>query len=412
MLDDIKPQGTGSGDVPPLSPSEDQNQLYATIHSNRLPEADETGDIPIPEPMHPKGPGFIAKLKGFWASRSNLQRGLIIVGILILIMGASAGAYFGFFKQDPPPPPPVVMQQPEPEPEPEPILSELTGMKVSEKEAALPVTGVMIENSPDARPQTALRDAGVVFEAIAEGGITRFLALFQEAQPGTIGPVRSVRPYYLDFLVPFDAPVAHVGGSGQALAEISSQGIKDLDQFRNPSAYYRSSARYAPHNMYTSRKALLELHKAKGYKTSKFTGYTRKEEAPRATPKVSVIDLSISSFNYNPKFTYDKKSNSYLRSMAGTPHKDEKSGKQIAPKVVVVVVADHAYAGIYSTYAIRGKGTVYVFQDGGVTKGTWHKKDRKTMFSFKDSKGKVIALNPGQTWITLADNTGQVKASP
>lgn len=311
----------------------------------------------------------------------------------------------------PPPPPPPVAKQEEP-PKPTTVPSPLTGVQVKPELAKLPVTGVMIENSPDARPQSGLYDAGVVYEAIAEGGITRFLALFQESKPKTIGPVRSVRPYYLDFLKPYDAPIAHAGGSGQALAEISSQGFKDLGAFKNPAYYERISSRYAPHNLYTSRAKLLDLQKSKGWNSSEFTGFPRKEEQKSETPKAKSIDFSISGFLYNPHFDYKAKSNSYTRTMAGGPHMDEAARKQINPKVVVALVMNHHYEGIYSVYGVKGSGVTYVFQDGNVTKGTWHKASRSSQFKLMDSSKQEIRLNPGQTWISIVSDTGSVAYKP
>ena len=107
----------------------------------------------------------------------------------------------------------------------------------------------MIENSPDARPQSGLKAAGVVYEAIAEGGITRFMALYQTSKPELIGPVRSLRMYYLDWFAPYSASIAHVGGSLNALTEARSGKYRDLDQFFNSQTYWRASDRYAPHNV-------------------------------------------------------------------------------------------------------------------------------------------------------------------
>ena len=107
----------------------------------------------------------------------------------------------------------------------------------------------MIENSPDARPQSGIKQAGVVYEAIAEGGITRFLALYQEAKPGLIGPVRSVRMYYVDWAAPYNASIAHIGGSAAALAEVRNGNYRDIDQFFNSGSYWRAIA--TPRTMYT-----------------------------------------------------------------------------------------------------------------------------------------------------------------
>src|SRR5690606_7640370 len=109
-----------------------------------------------------------------------------------------------------------------------------------------------------------------------------------------IGPVRSARPYYLDWALSFDASYAHVGGSPEALSLIKSLGVKDLDQFSNSGAFQRVSNRFAPHNMYTSMAKLDALNQAKGFTASTFTPFPRKKDAPSATPTAKAIDLNIS----------------------------------------------------------------------------------------------------------------------
>jgi hypothetical protein len=292
--------------------------------------------------------------------------------------------------------------------------SRLTGAEVTPELNKRAVTAVMIENSPDARPQSGLNDAGVVFEAVAEGGITRFLALFQESQPSYIGPIRSSRPYYLDWLLPFDATYAHVGGSPAALAQIKSLHVKDLDQFANAGAYQRVTARYAPHNVYSSIEKLYSLAQSKGYTTSNFTGFTRKAAAPSATPTAKSIDFAISSYLYNPHYDYDAATNSYKRSEGGKIHTDEKSGAQLSPKVVIALVTPSALEsdGTHNSYTTTGSGPMYVFQDGTVTQGTWKKDSRTAQFVFTDSAGQPLKLNAGQTWISLVTSAGAVTYKP
>jgi hypothetical protein len=289
--------------------------------------------------------------------------------------------------------------------------SRLTGIKypLEDKVNERTVTGVMIENSPDARPQSGLRDAGVVYEAVAEGGITRFLALFQDTAPTYVGPVRSVRPYYLDFLGPYNAAIAHVGGSGEALAQIRDQKIKDLDQFSNPGPYWRERTRYAPHNMYTNIKELKKLEKQKGWKPSEYTGLERGAESKAAaTPTATTIDVKMSSMLYNVSYKYDKKTNTYLRSEGNRPHMDAKSNKQLAPAVVVVPIIERSQNGIYSVYKVNGSGKVLVFQNGTVAEGTWSKKSRTSQFQLKTKDGEVLKLAPGQTWFTIAATNANV----
>ena len=153
----------------------------------------------------------------------------------------------------------------------------------------------MIEYCPAARPQSGLSEAGVVFEAVAEGGITRFLALFQDTKPAYVGPVRSSRPYYIRWLLGFDATYAHAGGSPQALQDINTLNVKNLDHGANGSTFDRVSNRYAPHNLYTSIDRLLAAAASHGYTSSTYTPIVRKAEKKIETPAASAIDIALSS---------------------------------------------------------------------------------------------------------------------
>lgn len=342
---------------------------------------------------------------------------LVYAGILLFLIGLGVAAYFLFFKKDPPVQQTTAVVKKEVVVVPTTGPSPLTGVEVPLDQTKLPVTGVMIENSPDARPQSGLNDAGVVYEAVAEGGITRFLALYQEGNPAYLGPVRSVRPYYLDWLLPFDAAIAHVGGSPAALAAIKTLGVKDLDQFYNAGAYQRIPQRVSPHNVYTSRQKLLDLQNSKGWTTSTFTGFTRKKDEPPTATKVATaktVDFLISGPIYSVHYDYDVDKNAYKRSEGGAPHTDEKSAAQLEPKVVIALVTNKSIDpdGQHTAYQTTGTGTMYVFQDGMVTTGTWQKADSKSQFIFTDANNQPLKLNAGQTWITVVGLTGDVSYKP
>ncbi len=283
------------------------------------------------------------------------------------------------------------------------IYSPLTGVETDEASTKRPVTAIMIENSPDARPQSGLQEGGVIFEAIAEGGITRFLVLYQEAQPQLIGPVRSVRPYYVDWLAAFDPSVAHVGGSANALKEVRNGSYKDIDQFFNANTYWRAKDRYAPHNVYTSFEKIDQLNKQKGYTSSNFTAFPRKDDTKSATPNATSISVPISSALFNSSYSYNPEANSYVRMQAGKPHTDRERG-QITPKVIIVVEAPMSIVmedGAREQIQTIGSGKATVFQDGTATAATWSKASKKEQIKFKDSAGKEIPFNRGQTWITV-----------
>jgi hypothetical protein len=297
-------------------------------------------------------------------------------------------------------------------PKPAPRLySPLTGERVADKAAVKkPVTAIMIENSPDSRPQSGLAEAEVVYEAIAEGGITRFLALYQNHKPGLIGPVRSLRMYYVDWLKPYDTSVAHVGGSYFALQEVRNGNYRDIDQFFNPGTYWRASDRYAPHNVYTNFEKLDALNASKGYKSSNSISIPRGDTKPAKKPNATSISVNISGPTYNSSYNYDAASNTYLRSQAGAPHNDREKG-QIRTRVIVVIKTDLNTVmedGLREDYRTVGTGEAHVFQDGMVYKATWHKQDRNHQLFFTGENGKELPLARGTTWITAIDAGGGV----
>ncbi|MGB4767810.1 MAG: DUF3048 domain-containing protein [Candidatus Saccharimonas sp.] len=290
--------------------------------------------------------------------------------------------------------------------------SPLTGIKVADEAATRqPVTAIMIENSPDARPHSGLRQAGVVYEAIAEGGITRFLAVYQEAKPQLIGPVRSLRMYYLDWAAPYNASIAHIGGSAAALAEVRNGSYRDIDQFFNASTYWRASDRYAPHNVYTSFEKLDALNAAKGYKESTFTGFTRGDGKLSQTPDATTVNIDFSSQLYNTQYTYDASSNTYKRSIGGGASLDREEG-QLAPNVVVALRVNMTHVmedGYRESIQTTGTGDATVFQNGTAIPATWSKASRTAQLEILDTAGKPIALNRGQTWIAAVPATGAVR---
>jgi len=302
---------------------------------------------------------------------------------------------------------PAIEVKKEPAPEPIKYYSPLTGDLVADEAASKQaVTAIMIENSPDARPQSGIKKAGVVFEAIAEGGITRFLTLFQEQKPQLIGPVRSLRMYYVDWLAAFDASVAHVGGSAASLTEIRNGSYRDIDQFFNSASYWRATDRYAPHNVYTSFAKLDALNVAKGYTTSSFDGFLRTDGKPIAEPTATSVNINISSALYNSSYVYDAKTNTYARSLGGVPHLDREEG-QITPSVVIALKVNESTVledGYRQKIDTIGSGEAVIFQNGNAIDATWSKASRKDQIVFKDINNKEIALNRGQTWISAVPN--------
>lgn len=301
---------------------------------------------------------------------------------------------------------PKVIEKPVPKPI---YYSPLNGEVVDTEQAtSKPVTGIMIENSPSARPQSGLKDAEIVYEAVAEGGITRFLALYQQHQPSIVGPVRSVRLYFVDWVTPFDASIAHVGGSYKALKLVRNGSYRDLDQFFNGNSYQRVSDRYAPHNVYTSFAKLNQLNSAKGYTTSKPIPFERGDETAGLPQDATTIRLHISGPLYDSMYTYDAASKLYARSQAGAPHVDREAG-QIQAKVVVALKVDMSQVfedGYRESITTTGSGDAVIFQNGHATQVRWQKDSQAAQLRFTTSDGQAFKLARGTTWITAIPNSG------
>lgn len=351
-----------------------------------------------------KKPKLWARIR-HWISHHRVAT-YLIAGVFLIILASAVTLALLYQK-------PVqtstahVVKKPQPTPQPTRYYSPLTGEQVADEAATKQAaTAIMLENSPDARPQSGLKQAGVVYEAIAEGGITRFLALYQQAKPQLIGPVRSLRMYYVDWAAPYNASIAHVGGSFYALKEVRNGSYRDIDQFFNGSSYWRAADRYAPHNVYTSFAKLDALNASKGYTQSNFTGFTRADGKPSPAPNANTITINISGPLYNTSYTYDQAANRYNRSVGGKPHVDREDGP-ITPSVVVALKVNMTRIfedGYRESIESTGSGQAVIFQNGTAQEAIWHKAGRTTPLQFTDGSGKVIPLNRGQTWISAVPN--------
>jgi hypothetical protein len=347
-----------------------------------------------------------SNIKRFFTTKPTRKQALAYAVLGVLLIG---GSVFGLatLRSTPELVEIEQIEQQQVKEEPPPTeASDLTGIQVDPALAARPVTAVMIENSIDARPQSGLVNAGIVFEAIAEGGITRFLALYQEARPDDIGPIRSARPYYVRWAAGYEASFLHSGGSPEALSLIRSLGVRDLDHGAlGEGIASRVSFRYAPHNVYTDFDRIDAKNNEFGYTSSNFEPFERKADEVPVDPTLitaRTVNFNISGPQYNTNYTYNPETNLYNRTMAGIAHTDQKTGAQIAPKVVIGLEMSYGINsnGIHSIYGNVGSGKAYIFQDGQATIGTWRKTTDKASLELLDDSGEPIKINAGQTWIT------------
>lgn len=290
----------------------------------------------------------------------------------------------------------------------------LTGGPIDEEMKTFPqVFGVMIENSTDAWPLSGLEDAFLVFEAPVEGGIPRFLAFFEEGQDvAKIGPVRSARPYYIDWADEFDAVYAHVGGSPEALDKLRADAIAaDLNEFFQGEYFWRDNLRYAPHNVYTSsqllRSALSEL-KLADPSYGAWTFGDPAAEGSRGNVSVGIDWRSASS--YDVLWQYNDLMNNYVRYQGGNEMKVA-DGDGVSTSNVVVIETDMEVVDTVGRRHMTtiGEGNAAVFQNGKQIEATWKKTSPSERLRLYDkTTGSEIVFVPGSTWIEVVESLGQI----
>jgi hypothetical protein len=286
------------------------------------------------------------------------------------------------------------------------LVPAINGFLVSPAVAAQRPITVMVENHPDARPQSGLIYADIVYEVLAEGGITRFEAVYQTDQAPNIGPVRSARDYFAEIANELGAIYAHVGGSDQVIQQLASgyyPNISDENQYYNGDYFQRVSYRPAPHNVYTSFKQLWQLAQDKDFSlTASYAPWVFKDDGPASTTATN-ISMSFSTTDFDVSYVFNTTTDSYERFLAGQPHVDAQTGQQIAAKDVVVQLVPVTEVPNdplkHVDIDVDDGGQAVVFEDGGVIQGTWTKQNNRTRFY--DSNGQQIALNRGQIWVEL-----------
>ncbi len=290
----------------------------------------------------------------------------------------------------------------------------LDGLMATKEASERHPLAVIVENQVDARPQSGLDKASIVYEALAEGGITRFMAIFGTYEAEKVGPVRSARTYFVDWAHGFNAFFAHVGGNIDALDQIIAEKTYNLDQMHlgEPSFWRIETLGLAiEHTMYTSTTKLRAAAGAAGYPTiNNFTVYKFKND-PSDTDKVNLPDkqkitIDYSSTSYNVYFQFDKATDSYFRFVGGTAQKDKVTGNQLNPKdIAVMTVASKPTLTRINEQGLDmttiGSGKAEIFLDGKVINGTWKKDSKSAREMFFDDQGQEVTFNRGQLWICV-----------
>ncbi len=271
--------------------------------------------------------------------------------------------------------------------------------------------GVMIENLSITRPQTGLSRADIVYEALTEGEITRFMGIYL-SESSSLGPIRSARRPFLDWILEYDGGYAHVGGSSEALEAIPALGVKNMDQsFIGAPTFERINNRglSLEHTMFSTTEKLWDKAHEMGYfGLPTFSVWKFKDEATSsARPTTQKLTLK---FTGNPSYivtwNYDPEKNEYVRGNGGLPHLDSGTGEVITAKNVIVQFVKTTYLEVTPGKMGRGMettgmGEVRIFRDGVSISGSWKKPTSTSRTVFLDTSGNEIELNRGKIWVEV-----------
>ncbi|PIR59434.1 MAG: hypothetical protein COU69_00345 [Candidatus Pacebacteria bacterium CG10_big_fil_rev_8_21_14_0_10_56_10] len=392
------------------------------------------------------------------------KKSLVIVLLLYVV---SAALSFGAFS--------ILASRPVPAqtgPEPEVTASRLSSLLVIDPneplDQACPLSGqlytqternaweekrplaVMIENAPDARPQSGLSQADVVFEAVAEGGVTRFMGLFYcdvQREDTTLAPVRSARTYFVDYASGFNLPLyVHVGGANvpgptDALGQISDygwNGRNDLNQFSIGYPTFvrdynrlEGKALATEHTMVATTEGLWKVAAERGWGNVEpdrtVRGQTVEgkpwqegyrswqfEDGETATEPVQTISYEFWTGydQYAVDWQYDQATNTYLRSHGGEAHIDLNNDQRVAAANVIALLTTEKgpiNEKKHMLYGTTGTGDALIFRNGEAIEGSWSKQDRESELKFFDDRGREVSLARGMVWISVLNEATQVQ---
>jgi hypothetical protein len=289
-------------------------------------------------------------------------------------------------------------------------LAPLTGEVVAAGSVDNPSLAAKIDNTLPARPQVGLDHTDLVFEELVEGGITRYVAVWQSDIPKEIGPIRSIRPMDPDIVSAFGGIITYSGGQQRFVALMRATKVYNAIHGQSDTAdlMYRTTKKTAPHNVivYASKLVKRHLKIKKPAQQFAFSADVASATATKDGKSASVLRLVFSPIS-KPTWKYDSASQTYKRSQTAGKDMDSNHKQLSAVNVIVLRVGVARYKGVPKTDLI-GSGKAYVSSGGKTISATWSKSSATSAIRLSDSEGVTIRLAPGNSWIELVPNSGSV----
>ena len=355
---------------------------------------------------------------------------LLILGLVLILTACSGGEGEPSPSTLDPMPSAVTAFDPEPSPEPTPIpadkVNPLTGLAIpGEGTNAQRPVAIMLNNLKKALPQQGNSQADIIYEALAEGGITRMLAVYQSVEGvGEIGSIRSSRPYYLDLALGLDAIYIHAGGSDEAYADIKDWGVTSLDFVRSTAynaIFWRDQDRIRnnghEHSVLTSGDAIMENFPNYSFRKDHNEGYSlpytyAADGTPEEGESALTVKVPFSSYKTGV-FTYDQESKKYLVEEYGKPLVDGNDGTQVA--VTNVITIRTSCKAIDSEGRMRidlagNSGDGWFACGGKIIPITWAKADRNSPITYAKADGTPLTLGQGNSYVNIIPLSNAVTA--
>lgn len=337
---------------------------------------------------------------------------MLVFLVAVILSGCSKNTEPASNVEPEPTPTPTVEPTPTPTP-PKGSPCPLTGILVEDEEdLKLRPIAVMIDNEINARPQSGLLDAEIVYEMPVEGNITRYMAIYHHNHTDKIGPVRSARPYFIDKALELNAVYVHCGGSPQALQDLTALKVNTLNDLKGSPCFWRSKDRKMPHNLYTSTKLMREVMVSNKYNNKTAPEYFKFSD--------EFLDLDgkgtgAISFNYSKNYIvgyeYDEKSKLYYRKINGARLKDKESGEDISTTNIIVEKTTAKVLDKVGRLDVEnlGKNRGYYLTGGKLVEIEWSKSERSAKTKYTDLKGNQIVMNKGVTWVQVVPDSVRIE---
>ena len=332
----------------------------------------------------------------------------IIISATLVIFFGSLGYFFLLMQNKKIEPIPAINNEVSDKQE---FFSILNGLPVAEEKMKMPQTlAVMIDNHPDARPQSGLSAATVIYEIPVEGDLTRYMAIFDVYQNiEKVGPVRSSRRYFLDYASEYGRSLyMHSGGSPEALEELKSNKYFDFNEFSRQYFFWRDRNLSAPHNLFTKSELWNKFLSQSVSPTTSWTGFNFGELNVSSTNAGSAVDIKYRP-DYSVQWKYDGGESIYKRYVnsvlqSGREGEVLKADNVVVQYVRMRTVDEVGRKDLYTT----GEGSVRIVRDGKIVLGVWKKEKDDSRTKFFDNGGNEIMLKPGVTWLQIVPDNAEI----